>query len=186
MDDIEIENLLENTKSKKIKSKPKGKRVELQLAKDLNERFDSILTKNPKWGKFSRTIGSGNRWGQNVHLSKASMDNFSGDLVCPPSFKFVIESKGGYNEIDLCSAFSKGNSELDSFLKQVSDDSKRTGRKPLLFWKKDRKPRLSFLKIKDIGNINKLSFEYHMKYKDWIVIEYKDLISFKDDFFFEN
>lgn len=181
MDDIEIENLLES-KNKKIKSKPKGKRVELQLVKDLNKRFDSILRKNPKWGKFSRTVGSGNRWGQNVHLSKIAMDSFSGDIVCPPSFKFVIESKGGYNEIDLCSVFSKGNSEIESFLKQVSADSERTGRMPLLFWKKDRKPRLAFLKIKDI---KEKSFEYYMKYKDWIIIEYDDLIAFKDEFFFE-
>jgi hypothetical protein len=80
--EIEVENLL-SKKTKKIKSGKKGKRVELEVVKDLNTRFNDILLKNPNWGRFSRTIGSGNRWGQNVYLSKSAMDNFSGDLVCP-------------------------------------------------------------------------------------------------------
>lgn len=182
-DDIEIDNLLSG-KNKKIKSGKKGKRVELEVVKDLNNRFESILNKNSSWGKFSRTIGSGNRWGQNVYLSKSAMNNYSGDLVCPENFKFVLESKGGYNDIDLCSCFEKGCSELDSFLNQVSEDSKRTNRKPMLFWKKDRKPRLCFIKIKDIDEKLYINFSFYMKYKKWIVINFKDLFSIGDEFFF--
>ena len=181
--EIEIENLL-SKKTKKIKSGKKGKRVELEVVKDLNTRFNDILVKNPNWGRFSRTIGSGNRWGQNVYLSKSAMDNFSGDLVCPENFKFVLESKGGYNDIDLCSAFHKGQSELDSFLKQVSNDSERTGRKPILLWKKNRKPRLVFLKSIDLPQEIYSKFEYTMKYRDWIVVAFDDIIKLEDEFFF--
>lgn len=181
--EIEIEDVL-SSKPKKIKSGKKGKRVELEVVKELNARFSDILLKNPSWGRFSRTIGSGNRWGQNVFLSKVAMDNFSGDLVCPTNFKFVLESKGGYNDIDLCSAFDKGQSVLDDFLEQVSEDSKRTGRKPMLLWKKDRKPRLSFIKACDIENKLYSGFEYSMKYRDWLVFNFSDLIKLQDDFFF--
>lgn len=182
-DDLEIEDLFAN-KKKKIKSGKKGKRVELEIVKDLNERFHKVLVANPDLGKFSRSVGSGNRWGQNVYLSKKAKDIYSGDLTCPDNFKFVVESKGGYNDIDLCSAFDNGVKDIDNFLKQVTDDSERTGRKPLLFWKKDRKPRLAFLKKTDIDE-NALSTQYKMYYKDWIVINYKVLMNLPDDYFFD-
>lgn len=180
-EEIEIENIIGPKPQKKIKSGAKGKRVELELVKALNSRFSKILSANPNYGKFSRSIGSGNRWGQNVHLSRTATNIYSGDIVCPDHFKFVLESKGGYNEIDLCTAFSGSQSELDGFLKQVSDDSKRCDRKPLLFWKKDRKPRLAFLKNEDINIEN---FSCFMRYKEWTAVNYDDLINFSDDFFF--
>lgn len=180
-DDFEIEDILGEKKPKKIKSGKKGKRVELDLIKSLNERFASTLSPRPQAGKFSRSVGSGNRWGQRVHLSKAASDTYSGDIVCPEGFKFVLESKGGYNDIDLCSAFSGRQAELDSFLKQVSDDSERCGRKPLLLWKKDRKPRLAFIKSEDLEGRN---FPCMMKYGSWTAVLYDDLIRLEDGFFF--
>lgn len=180
-DELEIENILENKKSKKIKSGQKGKRVELELVKQLNSRFQEILSKSPDTGKFSRSVGSGNRYGQNVQLSRTAMNIYSGDIVCPDNFNFVLESKGGYNDIDLCSAFDKGQSELDDFLKQVSDDSVRCSRKPLLLWKKDRKPRVAFLKTIDLP---KFDFEYAMKYREWTAVAFEDLLKSPDHFFF--
>jgi hypothetical protein len=183
-EEIEIENVLDNNKkNKKIKSGIKGKRVELELVKSLNTRFQNILNKNPNFGKFSRSVGSGNRWAQNVHLSRTAVNIYSGDIVCPDNFNFVLESKGGYNDIDLCSAFEEGQSGLDDFLKQVTDDSMRCSRKPLLLWKKDRKPRLAFLKTADLPNFD---FEYSMKYRDWTIVNFQDLLKSPDDFFFQS
>lgn len=182
-EEFELEDILK-PKFKKIKSGKKGKRVELDLVKNLNDRFSKILNDNPDWGKFSRTVGSGNRWGQNVHLSKKAIDSYSGDIVCPDNFKFVLESKGGYNEIDLCSAFENGQSELDKFLKQVMDDSKRTSRMPILFWKKDRKPRLVFIRKEDISDVFYTKLNFYMIYKTWVIINYKDFITLDDQFFF--
>jgi hypothetical protein len=179
-EDFEVEDIFDK-KPKKIKSGKKGKRVELELIKKLNERFKEILKSRPSSGTFSRSVGSGNRWGQRVHLSKAASDTYSGDIVCPEGFLFVLESKGGYNDIDLCTAFSGGQAELDSFLKQVSDDSERCGRKPLLLWKKDRKPRLAFLKTADLkGGV----FDRMFKYGEWTAVLCEDLLSLPDDFFF--
>jgi hypothetical protein len=179
-EDIDVDDIFQK-KPKKIKSGKKGKRVELELVKNLNERFSKVLSENPEGGKFSRSIGSGNRWSQNVHLSKAATNLYSGDIVCPERFKFVLESKGGYNDIDLCSAFEGGQSELDEFLKQVSSDSERCKRKPMLLWKKDRKPRIAFLRSEDLGEV---SFEYTMKYREWTAVNYEDLMKLDDNFFF--
>ena len=179
-EDQEIENIFDK-KPKKIKSGKKGKRVELELIKTLNERFSSALADRPEAGKFSRSVGSGNRWGQRVHLSKAASDTYSGDIVCPEGFLFVLESKGGYNDIDLCTAFSGKQAELDAFLKQVSDDSARCGRKPLLLWKKDRKPRLAFIRTSDLEG---RSFPCMMRYGEWTAVLCDDLLGLPDTFFF--
>lgn len=179
-EDIDVENILDD-KPKRIKSGRKGKRVELEVVKDLNARFSEILSKKPDLGRFSRSVGSGNRWGQNVHLSKAARDTYSGDIVCPETFRFALESKGGYNDIDLCSAFGGGQSELDGFLKQAESDADRCGRKPMLLWKKDRKPRIAFLKTLDLPP---REFTCSMRYRDWTAVPFEELAREDDDFFF--
>ena len=180
-EDLDVENILEE-KPKRIKSGKKGKRVELEVVKDLNARFSEILSKNPDIGKFSRSVGSGNRWGQNVHLSKAARDTYSGDIVCPEKFRFALESKGGYNDIDLCTAFGGSQAELDSFLKQAEGDAERCGRKPMLLWKKDRKPRIAFLKTTDLPA---REFSCSLKYGKWTGVPYVELMEDGDDFFFD-
>jgi len=192
-----VEDILEDKdKPKKIKSGRKGKRVENELCKRLNERFTDVFKEHPDWGRFSRTMGSGNRWGQKVHLSKAAKETFSADIVCPTNFLWVIESKGGYNDIDVFTAITKSNSGIDEFLKQVEDDAGRTGKKPLLVWKKDRKPRTAWVKTADLpilpmkrcGRCGKGShdkFEYRLVYRGWSAISFEDFVAFEDKFFFD-
>lgn len=183
MDDYEVENILDNEKPKKIKSGNKGKRVERDLVKLLNSRFEDILSKNPSWGQFSRSVGSGNRWGQVSNLPQHAKDTFSGDLTIPLNFKFVVESKGGYNDVDLCCMFDGGVRQLDVFLTQVSDDSIRCNRKPILIWKKDRKPRLSFLLTKDMPKDFDLT--YAVAYREWTGVSFANLLEeTSNDFWF--
>ena len=178
-EDFIVDNIVSH-KPKRIKSGKKGKRVELNLVKAFNERFSKLFLLNPDWGQFSRTIGSGNRWGQQVKLPKHAKDTFTGDLVCPENFVFVIESKGGYNDIDLCSAFDGKCKGLDNFLDQVTSDSKRSGKKPLLVWKKDRKPSLAFVITEELPR----TFKCSMRYNEWTAISLKDLLALDDGFFF--
>jgi hypothetical protein len=188
--DADVDDILANAekgkKKKRINSDRKGKRVELELAKVLNKRFEEILSKHADWGRFSRTVGSGNRWGQKVQLGKKAKEFYSGDMVCPENFKFTIESKGGYEEIDLCSALDGGNAELNSFLEKATDDAKRCDKKPMLIWKKNRKPRLVFVKAKELG-VRKIGKkpEYSVHYRDWIGVPYSFIFSLDDSFFFE-
>jgi len=176
-DDLEIDDILIPKKQKKINSSVKGKVNEREVVKILNNRFSSILAKNPSWGMFARSIGSGNRFSQ-VCLSYNAKQVFSSDISCPPSFKFTIESKAGY-DIDLCSAFS-GNKELDSFLKQAHEDGEKSNRFPMVLWKKNRRPRLAFIQT----NVLIKKPEYHMKYRDWTALLFEDLLLENDEFFF--
>lgn len=169
-DDFIVEDIVHKKKSKKVDGKKKGNRTELDLTKVLNARF----------GKgFSRSIGSGNRWGQVNHLPKHAKEVFTGDLIVPKGFKFVIESKGGYDAIDMSSVFVRGNSELDNFLDQVSKDSERSGRKPMLCWKKTRKPWLAFVLTTDLQE----DFKYKMCYGKWTVVALEHLLKLDDEFF---
>ena len=180
----DIENIVERNTTKRIKSGKKGKRVELELVKALNSRFEVLLKNNPDWGQFSRSIGSGNRWGQNVVLSRAAKDTYTGDVTCPMNFRFVLESKGGYNDVDLYAALEGSNSTLDSFLKQVEDDSERSNRMPMLIWKKDRKPRLAFLKTKDLPSKSSNAFPCRFIYNEWSGVLFDDLMKQSDEVFF--
>lgn len=176
-DDLEVDNILTPKRKKKINSSVKGKVNEREVVKILNKRFGSILSKNPSWGMFARSVGSGNRFSQ-VCLSYNAKQVFSSDISCPPSFKFTIESKAGY-DIDLCSAFS-ANKELDSFLKQAIEDGDKSSRFPMVLWKKNRRPRLAFVHTK----ILRRKPDYHMTYREWTALLFEDLLLEDDEFFF--
>lgn len=182
-DDLEVDDLIKNLdKKKKIKSGRKGKKGERDIVDALNARFEALFNANPAWGKFSRSIGSGNRWGQSVFLPAHAKLTFTGDLTCPEKFKFVIESKCGYNDIDLFAIFGGKCKELDDFIKQVSDDSTRSGRMPLLIWKKDRKEKVAFVK-KDLFTERPATF---IVYHEWVGVSLTWLLETKpDEFFFE-
>jgi hypothetical protein len=179
-EELEIDDLLLNHKNKKIKSGVKGKRGEREIVNILNSRFKILLNENPTWGGFSRSVASGARWGQNVNLPKHAQDTFSGDITSPTNFKFVLESKIGYNSIDLYNCINGDCSELDKFLTQVTNDSIRSSKLPLLLWKKDRKERIVFVKnIDDFSVINN-----YLIYKDWFCVNFKEFLKLSDKYFF--
>ena len=105
---------------------------------------------------------------------------FTGDLITPVNFKFVLESKGGYEDIDLNAIFLHGNKELEEFLNQVSRDAKRCDKKPMLCWKKNRKPWLVAILSKDVPK----EFEYELKYCKWSIIALEEILKLEDTFFF--
>lgn len=190
-DDFVIDDILKNSeKKKKINSGRKGKSGERGVVKLLNSRFETYLKQNPKTGSFSRSLGSGNRYSQTAALPKHAQDTFTGDLVCPEGFKFVLECKTGYTDVDLFSCFGEKCSELDAFIGQVLNDSIRAEKIPMLIWKKDRKEHVVFLNIKNI-DYNKCLDDYLNKkihsllfYKEWIGLNINYILSFEDSFFF--
>lgn len=169
-EDFVQDDILTKRKNK-VDGKKKGNRVELELTKILTSRFQS---------SFSRTVASGARWSQ-AKLTEEATQMFSGDLIVPKNFKFVIESKGGYDKIDMSSIFIKGNSELDSFLDQVTKDSDRCGRKPMLCWKKTRKPWLAFVHS---NVLEEYDFKYKLHYRQWTAVSLDSLLKLEDEFFY--
>jgi len=176
--DADIDDIFSLKKPKKINSSVKGKSNEREVVKILNNRFSDILSKNPSWGLFSRSVGSGNRFSQ-ASLSYYAKQVFSSDISSPPPFKFTIESKAGY-DFDLFSALI-GNKELDSFLEQATEDGEKSNKLPMVLWKKNRKPRLAFVQSEQMRK----KYQYFMIYKQWTIVTLSDLLLETDDFFFE-
>lgn len=170
-DDYEIEDLSKSRK-KGINSGRKGKGAERELCKILAARFNK---------PFSRSVGSGNRWGQVSNLPQHAKQTFAGDICCPEEFKWVIESKCGYEEdIDL-NSFDSGISRIDKFIKQSLNDSVLSGRNPIIIWKRKRKNWLCFLRSIDLP---KNKYEYMIIYRDWVCISLEDLLRSDDSYFF--
>lgn len=160
-------------RKKSINSSSKGKRVERELCDILGKRFGKV---------FTRSIGSGNRWSQVSEMAQHAKDTLLGDLCCPEGFSWVVESKGGYEEdIDLNGIFS-GNSVLDEFLSQAIKEMARSGKLPLVCWKRKRKPWICGIRLIDIPD---RLFETYFVYKGWIFVELTELLKYPDRFFFK-
>ena len=87
-DDYNIKNL--RKKKTRINSRTKGNAFERQVAKLLNQRFDTT--------EFARSPGSG------AFASTHSLPEYLkiyGDLITPIKFRYCIECKKGYNKIQL-------------------------------------------------------------------------------------
>lgn len=177
MEDLHIENVLSLKKRKRgVQSGKKGSRKEREVVQMLNERFSKLIEAG-KLGAFSRSVGSGNRWAQVSSLPSHAVETFIGDLTCPKGFLFSIEVKGGYNDINLMQDYIKS---FEKFLEQAQDQSNLTHKKPILFFKQDRKPCWCFLKHDQLL----MSFSRIIKYNEWYGVLWDELKELPDDFFF--
>lgn len=180
-DDLQIENLLEKkakNKKKKIDSKAKGNRTELQLCKLLTAHFSE---------EFSKAPGSGARWSQVSYLPEHAKKTLTGDVCVPEKFKWVIESKGGYEgDIDLNALFDGGITMIDTFIEQSNRDSAYCGRRPMVCWKRSRKPWLIMIQLTDLQQIDETIFSYRIHYREWIIVLLEDLLNATDRKFWFN
>lgn len=168
LEGLEVEDISINlNKKKRVNSKKKGNRVELELTKLLTTHFGR---------DFSRSVGSGNRWGQVANLPSHAKMTLTGDICSPEGFLWVIECKGGYeDQIDLNNALDGGCAKLDDFIQQSTHDNAQSGRKPIIIWKRSRKPWLAMLLKDDLGEL-KDKFEYLLKYRDWVMVPFEKLL----------
>lgn len=173
--DFFVDDLESNHQRQRINSKAKGNRIENSLCKILSEHFDA---------PFSRSLGSGARTSQ-VRLPEYAKKALTGDICVPEKFKWVIECKGGYeDDINLNNVDSIA--KLDEFIEQAERDSDYCGRKPVIFWKRNRKPWLSVLPMKEIED--KLSqFDIYYVYKGWVIVDMNNLFALTSrDFWFHS
>ena len=126
-------------------------------------------------------MGSGNRWAQVKHLPEHAKSTLLGDICPPEGFRFVLESKCGYEDkVDFYSLFNGGNKQLDTFIEQSIAESGRAKRPPLLLYKRNRRPWIAFIRTADL--IGKYS--YQLSYRDWTAVALDDLLKLDDTFFF--
>ena len=114
-------------KPKRVNSKAKGGAFERQIAKMLNEQFDTK--------EFSRTPGSGAF--ATTHQLPEHI-TVAGDLITPLNFKFCIECKKGYNDQTIYSLLDY-NSKIWQFIEQCERDAKKMNKLPMIIYKQDRK-----------------------------------------------
>lgn len=159
-------------KTKKINSKKKGNRTELEMAKILNERF--------KGENFKRTPSSGAIFGSSnrvraVNVNEEIVTTLAGDIMCPLNFKFSIEHKA-YENASFWDLFN-ASSNLNKWFEQSLNDATISNKKPLLVVKFNNKKRICYTK-------EKLDF-YIFEKDGWYCYWLSDLLKLNDDFFFE-
>ena len=121
-------------KPKRKNSRSKGHTFERQIAKLLNDRFNTT--------EFSRSPGSG------AFATTHTLPDYLkiyGDLITPIKFKYCIECKKGYNKENLYSLYNY-SSDFWKFVEQSEKDSKKSNKLSLLIFKQDRQPTLALVK----------------------------------------
>lgn len=177
----EIDNILAENgtvkKKKKKNSGDKGSRAERELCKKLSERF----------GKpFERSVGSGARVSQVKAMTEAAKQTLLGDISIPDGFAWVLESKCGYEDkVDFHNIWTQGNKTFDSFIEQVTTDSVKAGRKPMLFYKRNLRPWLVFFRKEDRPHVDgcivrPVEFDYSLVYREWMGVSLDVLLEMQD------
>ena len=168
--DLEIENLIDKKQpKKKIDGKAKGNRTELNLCKLLTAHFKE---------EFSKAPGSGSRWSQVNYLPEHAKKTLTGDVCVPENFRWVIESKGGYEkDIDLNGVCDGEISRLESFIEQSLRDAGYCGRKPLICWKRNRKQWLGMIRKADLSPFKEDIFNYRVHYREWLILPLQEFLN---------
>lgn len=153
---------------KKINSKRKGSKAELELAKLLTGRFGM---------PFARVgVTSGARPKQ-VKLDEQAAKTFTGDIITPKEFKFSIECKAVNINVDLL----EPSALLEKFLAQAKHDAESIGKQPMLCWKRNRKGWIAAVRVDAFEHCKYP--EYFAGYRLWVVCRLERLLGIQDEHF---
>ena len=169
-DNYDLSNL--RKKPKRKNSRTKGSTFERQIAKVLNDRFNTT--------EFSRSPGSG------AFATTHSLPDhlkIYGDLITPQKFKFCIECKKGYNNQNLYSLYNY-SSDIWKFVEQCEKDSGKCSRLPMVIFKQDRQPTLAIVPY-DVEFGQDLKYIEVMKQKKYRIYLFDDLVKCWDHCWFD-
>jgi hypothetical protein len=155
---------------KRINSKQKGSRAELELAKILTKRFGL---------PFAQVgVSSGARPKQ-VKLDGYAIETFTGDLIVPEKFRFSVECKAVNVHVDLLDQ----SALLDKFLGQADSDAKSIDKLPMLCWKRNRKGWIAAVPARAFRFTGTEIPAYCSRYRDWLVCKLETLLEAKSSCF---
>jgi len=134
MDDNFDLTKLTKKNGKKVNSRQKGAAFERSISKLLNKTFSTE--------EFCRSPGSG------AFATTHKLPDYLkiyGDLITPSNFRFTIECKKGYNNINLYSLLDY-SSKFWEFIDQSEKDSVSSKKEPMVIFKQDRQPTLAIVR----------------------------------------
>lgn len=151
------------------RSGPKGDEFEREIAKTLNEAFNTE--------EFARTPGSGaltglSNFAKRMGLSEDVRRTLGSDLIVPDWFRFSVECKW-YKDSPNYATIIKGNdSDLDVWLGETVFDAINFGLNPLLFFKTNRKGvHVALPKTFMAGEVNlPVYLTHYLVYNEFIII----------------
>ena len=158
-------------KKKRINSKKKGNRNELECVKIFEKRFGKGFARVPSSGAW----GGGANRASRENMSLEQKITLVSDIMAPPNFKFSIEHKA-YEEGSFWDLFNEG-SDLKKWFKQCSGDASFVGKEPMLIVKYNGKKRIFYIRKK----IDNYIFEIDGWYCGW----FEELLTLGDDFFYD-
>ena len=128
------------------KSKVYGKGFEYEVRDILREATgDNSFERVPSSGAY---FGGSNKIRAET-ARKDLVEIMSGDLICPPGWRWIVECKN-HEDVPVHQLFLGKNSKtIDEFLKQVSEDADTSNKEPLLVMKLRRKGYTLSKKVRD-------------------------------------
>lgn len=155
------------SKGKRINSRTKGNSFERKVCNILNKRFNT--------DHFNRSPGSG-AYATIRNLPKEYQ--IHGDLITPSNFKFSIECKKGYNDVNIDSLLNK-KSSIWKFIDQAINDSRKSNKLPLIVYQQDRR---DILILAQVGVFVKKKKK--ISFPGWEIYTLKDALGFEDSEWF--
>jgi hypothetical protein len=160
-------------KKKRINSKAKGNRAELELAKIMSERFGL---------DFARVGCSSGARTKNTKLPSGAIEVLTSDIIVPLGFRFVIESKSQNVEVDLLNQ----SALFDKFLEQVENDAASINKVPMLAWKRHRRGWITAIPFQAFEGLDAMP-SYYAIYRVWVIARLDALLEIADQrFWFSN
>ena len=161
-------------KPKRKNSRSKGNAFERKICSMLNHRFKSA--------EFSRSPGSGAF--ATSHTLPAHLQIY-GDLITPLNFKYCIECKKGYNNLNLYSLYND-SSEIWKFIEQSEKDSEKCNKIPMVIFKQDRHPILTIVPIENAFDYKNLKYIDIHKNKTYRVYLFEEILKCWDSMWFDS
>jgi hypothetical protein len=187
LDDIDLDNVPEDTslkqKKKKVNGCKKGKVAERDICHEMESIFPGdIFRRVPMSGAFM----GGFNFNKNMHINEEAKKTLTGDIITPTWMKFSFESKA-YDDTPMFHKILCGeDKDFDKWIKQATDDASKVDKKMLIIFRITSK-RKAFVCLERevfsdfcVGR-NILQPQNHMIYKDNYIIMEKSI--FINDYF---
>ena len=166
-------------KKKRVNSKKKGNRYELQIANELTSLFDDTFRRNPNSGAF---FGGGNWNTKNKKVDKDIVSDMAGDIITPRWFPFSIECKNYDDTPKLHKLYTGTDKKFNEWVAQAKADALKSEKQWILFFK-ITKQRESFTCL-DTEYLNSMLSvidtelpDSYMTHKDATILTYKYFIN---------